>query len=378
MRLWKTTPKRAARESELDGEAGQRQQNLRAEIKTLGNRIEDARRWIGLDEVQLRDALNCSLEFLHTEPLRETSATPGQPTRYIFPNLQARHGGDPRWAATLDTLRPPADHDQSLYEWRREAPLRPVVFAPPLGFDGDTVQLHLSHRVVQRLLGRFLAQGFVYHDLSRACLAQSDDAIPRVVLLGRLAVYGAGAARLHEELITVTARWSDPADRKSPLTPYGRDAEARTITILQESLKPAAGSRSVPETATQRLQASLAQDIRELLPHLEQRGQAARVDAEKLLTERGQIESASLTQILEDQRRRVLAKYTATETDQLLLGFSDEEKRQLSADRRHWERWLANVDGDLAREPQRIADFYQTKSFRLEPVGLAYLWPVNA
>ncbi|GDY23060.1 hypothetical protein LBMAG56_44070 [Verrucomicrobiota bacterium] len=370
--------KRAARESELDGEAGQRQQNLRAEIKTLGNRIEDARRWIGLDEVQLRDALNCSLEFLHTEPLRETSATPGQPTRYIFPNLQARHGGDPRWAATLDTLRPPADHDQSLYEWRREAPLRPVVFAPPLGFDGDTVQLHLSHRVVQRLLGRFLAQGFVYHDLSRACLAQSDDAIPRVVLLGRLAVYGAGAARLHEELITVTARWSDPADRKSPLTPYGRDAEARTITILQESLKPAAGSRSVPETATQRLQASLAQDIRELLPHLEQRGQAARVDAEKLLTERGQIESASLTQILEDQRRRVLAKYTATETDQLLLGFSDEEKRQLSADRRHWERWLANVDGDLAREPQRIADFYQTKSFRLEPVGLAYLWPVNA
>jgi hypothetical protein len=42
---------------------------------------------------------------------------------------------------------------------------------------------------VQRLLGRFLAQGFVYHDLSRACLAQSDDPIPRVVLLGRLALY---------------------------------------------------------------------------------------------------------------------------------------------------------------------------------------------
>ena len=369
--------KRAARETELDGEAGQRQQSLREEIKTLGHRIEDARRWIGLDEVQLRDALNCSLEFLQTEPLRETPAAPGQPTRYIFPNLQARHGGDPRWAATLDTLRSPAEHDQSLYEWRRETPLRPVVFTPPSGFDGDTVQLHLSHRVVQRLLGRFLAQGFVYHDLSRACLAQSDDAIPRVVLLGRLAVYGSGAARLHEELITVTARWTDPAERKTPLTPYGRDAEARTITILQESLKPAAGSRPVPATATHRLQASIAQDIRELLPHLEQRGNAARLDAERLLTERGQIESESLTKILEDQRRRVLAKYSATQTEQLLLGFSDEEKRQLSADRRHWERWLANVDGDLVREPQRIADFYQTKSFRLEPVGLAYLWPVT-
>jgi len=369
--------KRTARETELEDAAHERQTRLRAEIETLGNRISDARRWIGLDEVQLRDALNCSLEFLQTEPLREEPASPGEPARYIFPNLRARHGGDPRWAATLDTLRPPPEQDQSLYEWRRESPLRPVVFTPPPGFDGDTVQLHLSHRVVQRLLGRFLAQGFVYHDLSRACLAQSDDAIPRVVLLGRLAVYGAGAARLHEELITVTARWSDPAERKAPLTPYGRDAEARTITILQESLKPAGGSRTVPATATQRLQASIAQDIRELLPHLEQRGNSARAEAEQQLTERGKAESDSLKKILEDQRRRVLAKYTATETEQLLLGFSDDEKRQLFADRRHWERWLANVEGDLAREPKRIAEFYQTKSFRLEPVGLAYLWPVD-
>lgn len=74
----------------------------------------------------------------------------------------------------------------------------------------------------------------------------------------------------------------------------------------------------------------------------------------------------------------MLTKYKATEAEQLLLTFSDDEKRQLAADRRHWERWLANVDGDLAREPERIAEFYQTKSFRLEPVGLAYLWPVKA
>ena len=47
------------------------------------------------------------------------------------------------------------------------------------------------------------------------------------------------------------------------------------------------------------------------------------------------------------------------------------------ADRRHWERWLANVDGDLEREPKRIAEFYRTQSYRLEPVGLAYLWPVT-
>jgi len=60
----------------------------------------------------------------------------------------------------------------------------------------------------------------------------------------------------------------------------------------------------------------------------------------------------------------------------LLLGFSDDERRQLCADRRHWQRWLTKV-GDLAREPQRIADFYRTRSYRLEPGGLAYLWPVT-
>jgi hypothetical protein len=76
--------------------------------------------------------------------------------------------------------------------------------------DDSVVHLHLEHRVVQRLLGRFTAQGFVHHDLSRACLTQTSDAIPRVILLGRLSLYGPGAARLHEELIPVTARWTDP------------------------------------------------------------------------------------------------------------------------------------------------------------------------
>ena len=92
--------------------------------------------------------------------------------------------------------------------------------------DDQVVHLHLEQRVVQRLLGRFVAQGFVHHDLSRACLAQTSDAIPRVILLGRLCLYGAGAARLHEELIPVTARWTDPKIRKGQLTPYAREAES--------------------------------------------------------------------------------------------------------------------------------------------------------
>ena len=44
--------------------------------------------------------------------------------------------------------------------------------------------------------------------------ASTKDPIPRVVLLGRLALYGPHAARLHEEMLVVAARWVDPKLRK--------------------------------------------------------------------------------------------------------------------------------------------------------------------
>lgn len=43
---------------------------------------------------------------------------------------------------------------------------------------------------------------------------------------------------------------------------------------------------------------------------------------------------------------------------------------QLTYEGRHWQRWLANVNVDLMREPQRIANLYQTRAIRLEPVDL--------
>ncbi len=107
----------------------------------------------------------------------------------------------------MDSLRAPRAKDQKFLEWRRSSPIRPVVFEDPAVVTEEVVQLHLDQRVVHRLLGRFTAQGFVHHDLSRSCLAQSTDPIPRVILIGRLALYGPSAARLHEELIPVTARW---------------------------------------------------------------------------------------------------------------------------------------------------------------------------
>jgi hypothetical protein len=63
----------------------------------------------------------------------------------------------------------------------------------------------------------------------RACVGQTDDALRRVVLLGRISLYGHGASRLHDEIIAVTARWIDPIARKGPLVPYAEDTEKLTL-----------------------------------------------------------------------------------------------------------------------------------------------------
>lgn len=50
-------------------------------------------------------------------------------------------------------------------------------------------------------------------------------------------VFGApGAARLHEELVPVTARCTDPKVRKGLLSPYAREAELKTMDLFEEAI----------------------------------------------------------------------------------------------------------------------------------------------
>ena len=281
----------------------------------------------------------------------------------------------------MDTLRVPRKRDQKLWDWRKSAPIRPVVFEDPGIVGDDFVHLHLEQRVVQRLLGRFTAQGFVHHDLSRACFAQATDSIPRVILLGRLALYGEGAARLHEELIPVTARWIDPTVRKNPLSPYARDAETRTLGLLDESLLKAGGTKLTPEVISQ-LQQAAAGDIHELLPHLESRGAEYAADAVRKLTERGNAEATAMREILETQQKHLaetIKRISKLNPQQRLLDFGDDENElaQLDANKRYWENRLEQLREELKTEPQRIADIYKVKAQRVEPAGLVYLWPVS-
>jgi hypothetical protein len=253
------------------------------------------------------------------------------------------------------------------------------VFEDPGIVTDELVHLHLEHRVVRRLLGRFTAQGFVHHDLSRACLAQGTDPIPRVVLLGRLCLYGPGAARLHEEIISITARWTDPQTRRVPLSPYARATEARTLDLLDESLLTA-GSRPIEARVREQLQAAAPRDIQELLPHLQSRGEEHATDARGKLLARGEAEANGMRQILETQRTHIqttIAKHAEGVQLRLFSGLPDDERRQLAANQRYWGQRLEALEGEIRREPARIRELYEVRATRIEPIGLAYLWPVT-
>ena len=366
--------KRATRE-ELET-TRERQRELLAQIERCQNLLDRSRDWTRYDAAPFREALSCSLELLGAPPLTKGEDENGR-SIWTFPALDRRAATDPSWAATLDTLRVPRKTDQKLVDWRRVAPIRPVVFEDAGVLSEDTVHLHLEQRVAQRLLARFRAQGFIHHDLSRACLAQTKDSIPRVVLLGRLSLYGRRAERLHEELLPVTARWTEPALRREQLRPYARETEARTLALLEESL--GGGGAAPNEVVQRRLLDAAPGDIDELLRNLAPRAEeSARVAAEAL-RQRGEREAKLLHDTLQRQRGRVteeIERYRV-ESKQIAMDWGDDEeaRQQLEANARHWERRLAQFDADLEREPERIRRFYDIQLTRVEPVGLVYLWP---
>jgi superfamily II DNA or RNA helicase len=359
--------------AELDS-ARERQDELHEQIDRCRRVLDKSRRWVGFDAAPFRDALSCALELLGADGLQEQQASDGTRT-WSFPALEGAAGRDTTWAGTLDSLRTPRPSQERIAEWRAHAPIRPIVFEDAGVVTDATVHLHLEQRVAQRLLARFRSQGFLHDDLSRACVAQVEDAIPRVVLLGRLCLYGRGAERLHEVVVRVAARWIEADRRSGPLKAYGRDAETQTMQLLDRAL--AGTAREPADRIASRLLDTAAQDVTDLLPQLETRALELAATAESELRARGTKEAESLRETLGRQQQRVARelKRRQAESNQMRLDFAEEERRQLAANMANWERRLEQFDHDMKTEPERLAAFYEIQATRIEPVGLVYLWP---
>jgi hypothetical protein len=267
-----------------------------------------------------------------------------------------------------------------------------LVFEPPRLTEGepepqDVVQLHLEHRLVKRLISRFASQGF-RSSLGRMTVVTGSGARPRVVLIGRLSLFGPDARRLHEEIIPITAPWRDTRRPEAPLEPFAEAGEATTILQLYEALR---GGKSPDGSVIERLGKMVEHDIADLRPYLEARAEASEVEAKTDLTENGRREARAMAELLQRQidkvREAMRNKQMPVSTPQLDLfgptaedirNQQEKELRQFEADRRSWDAKLIRLQEDLEREPQAARDGYEVRARQLQPLGLVYIWPAQS
>jgi hypothetical protein len=368
----------ATAQEEMDDATERRLAREARNLDDLRRLLEQSRTTVGVEPEELMRVAGTALARMGA-PLSRTAAgdVQGVTLFKLDPADPAFAGGT--WAEAFDDLRiRRRERRERLKDYRAAAPLRAVAFRPailPNGADAaDVVQLHLEHRLIRRLLTRFTSQGF-QNSLSRCCVVAGPGAQPRVLLLGRLALYGPGASRLHEEIVTVTALWSEAAHGKQPLRPLGSRGEETTVAQLDTALRD---PRMVPAPVRARLGQAAAGDAADLAPELEARATARRAEVEADLAARGEAEATSLQRLLQDQRARIADAASVPEDRQMSLpGIADKELAQLRADRRHWDTRLRSLDAEIATEPARVRDGYRVRAARVEPVGLVYLWPAT-
>ncbi len=356
--------------SELETQRGD-SKRLALEIEEAGRILNASQQILDFDPALLRDAIDVALELSGADrrltPLAKNS--PGSPDAFVLPELPES------WARTLDNLRPPRKRDEDFWDWRKRAP-EPVVFKAPDTIQSGRVHLHLEHPFVKRVLDRFRAQGYSAHDLSRVTVVKNpNDALVRVIAFGRLSLFGPGATRLHDKLVSVAAQWLESGGPMH-LKPFAEAADKKAIDTLEALLTASPTLDGVSPTVQKRLLQSSTADFQALWPHIQDEADALAHEATQKLAVRAQVEADGLRSILEGQRKAINDTLKRNQQIPLALGEGPkDEVEQFGNDKKHMQRRLAAIDGELLREPEAIKALYQVAVQRLEPVGLIYLWP---
>ena len=196
------------------------------QIEDAGEILERSKKVMDFDPTLLRDAVDVGLELAGAQKLKPIAG--GSVEAWAMPDLPES------WQTTIDTLRPARGRNEPFWEFRKK-PAQPVVFRPPATMNSALCHLHLQHPVVQRVLGRFLSQGYSAHDLSRVTIVRTrHDSLVRVIAFGRVSLFGPGATRLHDKLVSVAARWIE--GNENDLKPFAEDADRKAVELLEQVL----------------------------------------------------------------------------------------------------------------------------------------------
>jgi hypothetical protein len=369
-------------EADRDAEKGPQLATVRTELESQRESLEQLR--IDTDESGallnrsaeimdfrpelLRDAVDVGLALSGAPALKAIEDNSvGDQQAFALPELPKS------WEKTLDSLRPPRGEEPE-WEWRKRT-LQSVVFRALDRMDEERVHLHLEHPFVRRILSRFLAQGYSAHDLQRVTVIPNPhDNLVRVIAFGRLSLFGSGAARLHDRLVSVAAQWLE-SKGDGHLRPFAQDADRKALERLEDLLQRAPELDAISAMTQQRLAQSATADFAVLWPHVRDEADHLALKAEQDLALRGQKEAEMLREILRSQRALIQKQLGA----QLALAFDDakeaDQLRQFNDNRRWMEQRLRDSERELETEPEEIEALYRVSLKRLEPVGLVYLWP---
>ncbi len=227
---------------------------------------------------------------------------------------------------------------------------------------------------LQRILARFLAQGFAAQDLARVTVVRSrKDGVPRVIAFARVTLFGPGATRLHDDLVAVAASWPE---WEAPLDVFGDKEDRRAVERLEQLLVDSPTLEGVGARAREQIRKAAPAHFDTLWPHLEAEAGSIVRDVTEDLHRRGEHEARGLERILDQQV--ALAERTLRDTQQLTLpGIKADERKQIDEDRKYLEGRARALRGDRAEEPNALRAIYEVLQTRTEPVGLVYLWPAT-
>ena len=197
-----------------------------------------------------------------------------------------------------------------------------------------------------------------------------------MIAFGRLSLFGRGAARLHDQLVSVAARWIETSN--DPLKPFAEDADRRALDSLEQVLAESPTLDGIPEATQKKVIEAAPLLFAQLWPHIEGEADARAQEALLDLERRGLEEADQLEEILRRQQDAIEKQLELKPEQQKELDFGSltkGEQRQLEADRAHMERRLASIEREIREEPEDLKSLYEVRLRRLEPVGLVVLWP---
>lgn len=339
---------------------------LQKEIDRAGRILDQSRKTLNFQPEELRRTLDVALELVAGPG---NTLIPLQEGAFQLPVLPTS------WTETLDSVRPPRERGEDLWEWRKR-PLLPVVFHAPNTLNAPLVHLHLEHPLVQRLLARFRSQGYAAHDLNRTTVLRNPyDSTVRVIAFARLSLFGSGATRLHDEIVAVTAPYFEASDPEHLKAGHSQD----DLKVLQnlDTLLFARTFEPVPDEVKERFVHNATSDYAALWAALEEEAEAKAHQAELDLKKRADEESRALKAILENQRAAITKQINQVALPFTTSATEQEQLRQFQADAAHMEARYRAMEEEIATEPDQLKEIYQVALKRLEPVGIVYLWPTT-